>query len=267
MVDLAVFDANVTVTGTTGHTLAYSGILPVLHQKTASSARRIMDSEWTVEVRGDTLLMRLRKLPSQKTGLAISWQSPHLTVTLPHELGIKITTTNGTVRLQGVDAASAIHTTNSSVIASAVQAPLHVNTSSGRVSLRNVTGSVTVQDQNGGVTLTNIRGSVDVKTSTSPVTMTNLLGSVDVENTNGAITGSSAIVGGWSLETSNAPIRLTIPQATNALVTALTSQGSIGGTLRWIPKGPNAAVSRLGGGMHRVTLQTSSANISVDGAH
>lgn len=225
--DLVVFDANITVTGTSGHILSYSGKLPVLHQKTASSARRVMDSEWTVEVRGDTVLMRLKKMPSQRRGLAISWQSPRLTITLPRDVAVKVTTTNGTVRLQGVDAASVVNTTNSAVIASAVDGPVQANTSSGSVFLDNVTGPVIVRNQNGGITLSNIRGSVDARTSTSPVTLTNLFGPVDVVDMDGAITGSSAIDGGWSLKTSNAPIRLTVPGASNAFVTALTSQGSI----------------------------------------
>lgn len=265
-VDVEVFDTNVTVSGTTGNALTYAGRLPVLQEKTASGARQVMNSEWTVSVGGDSVLMQLKKLPSQRRGLAISWRSPHLTISLPRHLAVKISTTNGTVRLQGIDASSTIDTTNSPVTTSAVQGPLHVHTSDGNVSLRAVTGSVAVTDQNGGVTLTNVHGSVDVQTSTSPVSLTNLLGSVNVADTSGAITAASPIGGRWTLKTTESPIRLSVPRATNALMTALTSQGSIGGTLHWIPEGPNSARSRTGTGIHRVRLQTTSANITVDRA-
>jgi hypothetical protein len=262
---VSVFDAHVTVRGTSGRRVTYSGWLPMVRQ--GARTRQGADGEWTMDVRGATMQLGLRQLPADRDGLAFTWRSPQLTLTVPRGLAVTITTTNGAVRLSGIDGASSVSTTNSPVDVSGVDGPLHVRTSNGQVSVRGVMGPVTVQDQNGGLVLDAIRGAVQAATVNSPVSLRNLWGAVHVTDANGSITGSSPIGGLWSLQTSNAPIRLQVPHTVSAALQATTSAGSIGGSVDWAPEGPNAARCRLGTGLHRVSLETSNASIWVDGAH
>lgn len=127
------------------------------------------------------------------------------------------------------------------------QAEVGVETVGGRVEIEGGGERVSVRTIHGPITVRNARGRVDAWTANESVTLDAIVGDITVETTNGGITmrgvrssnvraatvngsvsyeGSVADRGRYSFTTHNGSITVTVPEATNAAVSAATYHGS-----------------------------------------
>lgn len=263
-VDVVIPSGNVTVIGTNRKTLAYSGELTALHQRTQSEANQLVRSEWKTQKNGDTLTLILEQPMSQRVGFNTSWKSPHLELNVPSAVATKITTSNGSVNMKSMDANCKIQTSNSAVIASDINGKVDLQTSDGKITVKNIMGSVTATDSNAGIEASSIHGSVNLRTSNGTITLNNITGSATVINSNSAIHATSSINNKWHLETTNAHISLSVPTNTSASITASTSNASIAGNVHWNTNDSGRGNCILGTGLNQVRLQTTNGSISVN---
>ncbi|EPZ43289.1 DUF4097 family beta strand repeat-containing protein [Alicyclobacillus acidoterrestris] len=259
--------ANVTIHGTTGNTLTYSGELTALHQKTQNEANQLIRSEWKVENDGDTLKLILKQPHAQWQGLNASWKPAHLELNIPNRMTTDISTSNGGVSIQGMNADAKVQTSNSTIAASDIHGSLSLQTSNGKITAKRIIGSVTARDDNSAMEVASIHGSVDLQTSNASVRLNNISGTTTVMDSNGAIDATSSIQGKCYLKTSNAHISLSIPTNTSANIGAITSNASIGGDVNWQTSGSNQGHCILGDGLRQIQLQTTNGSISVYQVH
>jgi DUF4097 and DUF4098 domain-containing protein YvlB len=123
----------------------------------------------------------------------------------------EIRTTNGSVRIDGLEAGANLRTTNGAVQATKTRGKLQIATSNGSVQIQDVEGDTEVQTSNGAVQASAIRGPVAATTSNGNV-------KVDLEDSRG---------GPITLKTSNGGVELKLAAISRSDVQASTSNGSI----------------------------------------
>ncbi|MFB5189474.1 DUF4097 family beta strand repeat-containing protein [Alicyclobacillus fastidiosus] len=266
-IDLVVPTANVTVVGTSGNTLTYSGELTVLHQKTQEEADQLVRSEWKIQKSGDTLTLTLEQPRSQWAGLNVSWRSPQLELTVPSAMATQIKTSNGAVNIQTMNASVRVQTSNARITASSIHGSVALQTSNGKITVKNMMGSVTAVDSNAGIEAASIHGSVDLRSSNGSITLNSITGSATAIDSNSAIDATSSINNKWYLETTNGHIALSVPTNTNATISASTSNASIRGNVHWNSNDSGQGSCILGTGLHQVHLETSNGSITVNYSH
>lgn len=266
-IDIEIPTGNVSVIGTKGNTLTYSGELTALHQRTQNEADQLVHSEWKIEKNGDTLKLTLEQPMSHRVGFNTSWRSPHLELNIPSAIATKITTSNGSVNIQAMDASCKVQTSNAPITASDINGSVNLQTSDGTITLEKITGSTTANDSNARIDASTVGGSANFRTSNGALNLNNIAGSVTVDDSNGAIVASSAINNTWDLRTTNAHISLSVLRNTNAKISASTSNASIGGNIPWKSNASDQGDAILGTGSNQVHLQSSNGSISVNYAH
>jgi hypothetical protein len=263
-IDIEIPTGNVTVTGTKGNTLTYSGELTALHQKTQNEANQLVRSEWKIEKNGDTLKLVLEQPLSQRAGFNTSWRSPHLELNIPSTLATEIATLDGSVNIQSIDSNIKVQTSNDTITATNINGSANLQTTNGRVTLQNIAGSITAENSNGRIDASSVRGSANFHTSNGVMNLNNIGGSVTAVDSNSAIVSSSAINNTWNLRTSNGRISLSFPRGTNAKINASTSNASIGGNISWKSNASGQGTAILGTGSNQIHLQASNGSISVN---
>ena len=124
-----------------------------------------------------------------------------------------ISTSNGAIRVSGIDNRADLKTSNGAVNVSELKGQLGVHTSNGRVSIENVMGPVTLRSSNGSIHVEHVAGAVVAATSNSGITV-----SVDAKAPADA---------SLKLDTNNGPIDVTLPVAPRSEIRAHTSNGGI----------------------------------------
>jgi hypothetical protein len=133
-------------------------------------------------------------------------------VKVPHKVQLeRIVTSNGSLRLSGVDGAARVKTSNGSVRAQHIGGNLDAITSNGSIEISEVKGDATVKTSNGHVKIDGVNGAVDASTSN---------GGVDVEV-------DQLHSGGVRASTSNSGITLYLPGTVNARLIARTSNAPV----------------------------------------
>ncbi len=127
---------------------------------TLRNAHRI---DFTAEQRGGEVVVRARlatrfSIGNLQTGAA-------MVVTVPATADVDVTTSDGAIRLSGVDGRTTLKTSNGSVTVSEASGTLDVTTSNGQVRLVAFTGAATVDTSNGSITATVATGAFDLTTS------------------------------------------------------------------------------------------------------
>jgi DUF4097 and DUF4098 domain-containing protein YvlB len=146
---------------------------------------------------------------------------------VPRKIRIdRLATSNGALRLEGLEGPGRLVTSNGSVTLIAYQGDIAANTSNGRIRLERFTGSAALTTSNGSIAVRGIKGFIEARTSN---------GSVEVEAE--ALDPARPV----RLETSNGPITLRLATGGKAgpEVRARTSNGSI--EVKW----PDGAGARL----------------------
>jgi len=136
-----------------------------------------------------------------------------------------------------------------------------VRTSNGSISVANMMADVNLKTSNGSGTIVNIGGSVTLVTSNGNISLTNISGTVAAKSSNGNLMINSPINGDWACSTSNGGITLTVPKQSDAVIDAVTSNGSFNGDLSWKQETKNHRISTLGSGANKMLLVTSNGSI------
>jgi DUF4097 and DUF4098 domain-containing protein YvlB len=162
----------------------------------------------------------------------------------------RITTSNGSLRLNNVEGAARLKTSNGSLKVFNLAGNLDGGTSNGSVELENVKGDCTVKTSNGRVRAQGVRGAFDASTSNS---------SVDA-----ALDELRA--GGVRVSTSNGGITVRLARAVNARLMAHTSNASISTDFDLTSRGPSdkhRLEGTIGSGGPVLDLSTSNGSIHV----
>jgi hypothetical protein len=236
-VDIDLENTAVAVRGTASRDVSYDGALATEAQ-TAADAAKAMRAEWSVRQVGHTLVLSLtypadEGIPVRGWLSQFSEPAPYLNVVLPAALLSRVTTTNASVKVEGMAGASDVHTSN------------------GDVSLSHVASDVSVRTTNGTVDLNSISGAVDAMT------------------TNAAVDAVSQVGGDWRVATTNGPVQLRLAGAASAHISASTTNAAIGGNIRWsyAGGGQSQATATVGTGGDRIVLTSTNGNIDVDTKH
>ncbi|MEK5023652.1 DUF4097 family beta strand repeat-containing protein [Paenibacillus sp. FSL M7-1046] len=239
-------NGKVKVQGVEGSTLDYEGSLE-LPGKSASEAASALEKKWKVTTEGDTLTL---ELDEETTWLDIqigfNFKDPYLNVNLPMNLAVEVDTGDGSVE------------------ASDLKAGIEIDTSNGTLDIHDVAGGVDAHTSNGTMVVKEVQGEVKLVSSNGAITLGNIDGSLTAKSSNGRITIDSAATGDWDLKSSNGKITASLPAASDAKITADTSNGALKGNINWQRDGDNHGTAVLGNGTHKVSLSTSNGAVTVD---
>ncbi|OFW80508.1 MAG: hypothetical protein A2201_07960, partial [Alicyclobacillus sp. RIFOXYA1_FULL_53_8] len=248
---IEVPNADVTVTGGPGNSVTYNGQLGIAGNQ--ADATRNLQSQWHVDVQGDTYQMILNQPRTNSIWglLSGNWrdQKGTVTVQVPANLLASITTTNGSITLNGTNQGAVLKTVN------------------GAVNVQAVSGTVSEDTVNGPLTAEQVTGDVQLHVVNGPILVQQVRGAVNADSVNGTISVQSPIAGNWQLRTVNGSIHATVPPGSNATVQAHSIRGMTG-NVAWQLNGDNHQGSALlGTGQYLVNLNTTNGSIDVTQAN
>ena len=241
------FNGSVEITGWDQSTIDISGT------KYAKEKDLLKDIKLSISVAGGVATLKAER-PDRNNWrgeLGVKWviKTPRRT-----ELE-KISSSNGSVQVQDIDASAKVNTSNGAIRVSRVKGTLNANTSNGRVEVSELGGGADVHTSNGGIRadLTNAGGS--------PVKFTTSNGPVDVKVSNARTAGVTAT-------TSNGAITVRMPQGVNADVKASTSNGRVSSEFDVLVAGggrieKHALLGKIGSGGAPIELRTSNGAIKL----
>ncbi|AKG33773.1 DUF4097 family beta strand repeat-containing protein [Paenibacillus durus] len=246
-VRISIPGGKVKVNGIQGSALTYEGRL-LFPGSSQSDSEQAMKKNWKVRTEGDTLVLEMTAAKSLFSGIYIGFtgNTPYLNVSLPADLAVKIGTSDGSLDVSDL---------NSGIEAS---------TSNGKIEMRGIKGGVKAGTSNGSLNLQGVEGGVHITSSNGSITLENIAGQVYAKSSNGRITIESPVTGNWDCASSNGSISLTMPQKTDATITADTSNGSLKGSINWQKQSDNNGTAVLGSGNHTVKLSTTNGSVSAD---
>ncbi|NQX45294.1 DUF4097 family beta strand repeat protein [Paenibacillus tritici] len=239
----------VKLEGVQGNAVEYEGKLE-LPGNTDNEAASALERKWKVTTEGDTLVMELEGESGWLSNIQIGFNNnaPYLNVSVPQNLAIEVETSDGSIEAGGLAAG------------------VNVDTSNGTMDIHDVSGGVKAHTSNGTLTVQNIQGDVELVSSNGAITLGNIDGALSAKSSNGKITVNSAVTGRWELKSSNGKIMVGLPAATDAKITADTSNGSLKGNVTWDGEDEDHGTAVLGKGTHEVSLSTSNGSVTVDTA-
>ncbi len=141
-----------------------------------------------------------------------------------------IVSSNGTIRVEGIEGASHLRTSNGSVHATGLVGTLEAQTSNGSVEVSDITGDTTLRSSNGSIKADVRKGRFGATTSNSSINvrlMESDSSPVRLESSNGHIELTMDAVREVKASTSNSSITVRMPASANATVDAHTSNSSI----------------------------------------
>lgn len=145
----------------------------------------------------------------------------------------QVDSSNGSVRIEGVDGPARVRTSNGSVKAYRIAGPLEARTSNASVEMNDIRSAVNVITSNGSVRGTGLRGPVDASSTNASINISldtpESRRPVRLNTTNGSVELAIARLqdNDVRIGTSNSSITLRLPDGTAGLVKARTSNASI----------------------------------------
>ena len=178
-------------------------------------------------------------------------------------------TTFAGVKFTGIGKSVRVMAQNSAVNGDTVGDSATVQTTFANVDLRSIKGGARVNAANSGIRLVGVGGEVYAKTSFAGTTIDDAAGPVTVESTNGSV--SVAARAGQpckplSIQTTFAPIRVTVPAGVGYTVTGKTSFGRIHSEPEMAISGaiaPESVTGRIAGGGCDLRLTNQNGNIDI----
>lgn len=155
--------------------------------------------------------------------------SSDLTVTVPRWMPIRITGQQLGVRVDGVHADITVENVGGDVLIEGGAGRVRVNTIQGGVTVRETRGRVEVWTVNEAIRLDGIEGEVSAETTNGGITMRGIRSSSARASTvNGSVSFDGVIRddGRYAFTTHNGAITVTVPERSNATVSAATYHGS-----------------------------------------
>jgi DUF4097 and DUF4098 domain-containing protein YvlB len=144
-----------------------------------------------------------------------------------------IKSSNGAIRVNGIDGGATVRTTNGSVRVSSVNGAVSATSTNGAIECQDVTGNVTARTTNGRVRLSGIEGAMDASTTNGSI-VASMTRSVDdrkmrFSTTNGGIELRlpTALKNDVRASTTNGSIEVKLPSNSNFQVAARTSGSSV----------------------------------------
>ena len=195
----------------------------------ANSRERLQQVKVDVARTADSVSIRTIP-PSERTGNS----GARYQIRLPKQAALElIKSTNGSIRVHGIDGAVTLRTTNGSVRVSAVKGEVSAASTNGGIELDKVTGAATVRTTNGRVKIDGIEGPIDASTTNGAIFATMAKSTDDrkmrFSTTNGSIELRlpAGLKNDVRASTSNGSIEVKLPSAANFQLAARTSGSSI----------------------------------------
>jgi len=183
-----------------------------------------------------------------------------------------IQTSNGPIRVDGVEGNVRLHTSNGPVHLTDVKGEAEVQTSNGPIDLDNQNGGVRLHTSNGPIKAECRGGRFEAETSNGPVEA-RLAGLGDawpvrVQTSNGHVDVEvDGKVPDMRVVTSNSPVELRLPASTGARLDATTSHGGVDSDFDVTTHGGSISKDHLqgdiGGGGPDIDLTTSNSSIRI----
>jgi DUF4097 and DUF4098 domain-containing protein YvlB len=181
-------------------------------------------------------------------------REPHVIVETPGELDLEARTSDGSLKVYGVNGTIALHTSDGSVDVSDVSGAVRLVASDGSIRIHNVTGTLESKSSDGHVTIDGKLSGVQVHTSDGALELTLAEGS--------QLTTSSRI------EASDGSVKIRLPRTLAADVDIHTGDGHIDCQLPLTMNGYNSGGGhnirgRLNAGGTPLTIHTSDGNVTI----
>jgi hypothetical protein len=207
---------------------------------------------------GDHVNFELKEKEKVHFGLHIGMTShePHVTVETPKELDLEARTSDGALKVYGVEGSISLHTSDGAVDVSDVSGAVRLTASDGSIRIHNVTGTLESKSSDGRVSIDGRLSGIQVHTSD---------GRLEVTLTEGSqLTTSSRI------EASDGQVTVRLPKTLAADLDVHTSDGKIDCQLPLTMNGYNSSGSsghnirgRLNAGGTPLTIHTSDGNVTI----
>lgn len=217
----------------------------------------------------DSLAIRTIRPDSVRGG-----SGARFTMRVPHRVVLeRIKTSNGSVRVEGLEGSARLSSSNGSARASRIKGPVEISTSNASIEVTDIAGNAILRTSNGGVRADGVRGAFQATTSNgsinarlgdpepnSPIRLNTSNGSVELSINQ--LRNNSV-----SVDTSNSSITLRLPQNLGAQLRASTSHGNVTTdfdvSLRAGRISKNSIDGTIGSGGPTITLDTSNGSIRV----
>ena len=217
----------------------------------------------------DTLAIRTIRPDSQRGG-----SGARFILRVPHRVVLdRIKSSNGSVRVEGVEGSIRLSSSNGSARAFRIKGPVEIATSNASIEVTDIAGSTILRTSNGSVRADGVRGAFEASTSNaginarladpepnSPIRLTTSNGGVELNLDQ--LRNNSV-----SVDTSNASITVRLPQNLGAQLRASTSHGNVTTdydvSLRAGKISKNSIEGTIGAGGPNITLDTSNGSIRV----
>jgi hypothetical protein len=214
-------------------------------QATIRGANRI---EYDVTQNGDTITAIGRR-----TGWALfsGGAGVSFVIAVPTQADMDLETSNGPIRLSGVDGSGSLETSN------------------GKIVLEDVKGVFDGDTSNGSITIDGLEGSARFDTSNARVDLREVVGEVDVETSNGRIFYSGDMLPGGRnrLATSNGDVDVELYGAPSIDVDASTSRGRVSSEFPILVTATREGelTGTIGAGEADLFIRTSNGSVSIRG--
>jgi DUF4097 and DUF4098 domain-containing protein YvlB len=195
------------------------------------------------------------------------------TIRVPRRVQLdSITTSNGAVRVEGIDGAAHLRTSNGTIRTTKVHGELDAHTSNGSIEAQDQDGNANLHTSNGAIRVDATHGSFEASTSNSSI-VANLKDPatnwpLKLHSSNGKIelTLEAARLPDVRADTSNSSVTLRLPASSNAQVRANTSHGSITTDFDLLTHGLRSKTElegAIGSGGPMIEMSTSNGSIRI----
>lgn len=196
------------------------------------------------------------------------------TIRVPRRADLeRIASSNGSIRIEGVDGNVRVRTSNGGVRVLRLKGPVEIETSNGGIELTEHVGSAIAHTSNGGIRAEGVKGFFEATTSNGSInarlTDPEPNRPVKLESSNGSVTLQIDTVrnNDVRITTSNSSITLRMPSNANAQLRAHTSNSSVNSDFDMNVRAGQLSKSHvegtLGSGGPLIDLSTSNGRISV----
>lgn len=195
------------------------------------------------------------------------------TIRVPRRVQLdSISTSNGSMRIEGTDGPAHLRTSNGTIRATKVHGDLDARTSNGGIEAQDLDGNANLHTSNGAIRADASRGSFEATTSNSSI-VANLKDPatnwpLKLHSSNGRIelTLEASRVPDVRADTSNSSITVRLPASVNARVRAHTSHGSINTDFDLLTHGLRSKTElegTIGSGGPVIDVSTSNGSIRI----
>jgi DUF4097 and DUF4098 domain-containing protein YvlB len=187
-----------------------------------------------------------------------NWHAPHVTVETPAALNLEAKTSDGAVKVSGV------------------QGDVHLHTSDGAVEISDVSGSLHLVASDGAITIHNVTGTLDSRSSDGRATIDGQFSELHIHTSDGnlelTVGEGSKLVTASRIESSDGKVALHLPRTLAADLEIRTGDGKINCDLPLSMDGFNSSGDsghhlrgRLNGGGVPLNIHTSDGSVTITG--